>query len=388
MRVAPKVWTHHHTQRLFHLSMLAGWSFIIVILVVGLLVTRTQINASGASQDVGVGVTIASISPGPTVIDTTPGSVITPPARPELADNFQPQPDVISKDNQPALEIIPAADLLVNNGGGHAPIFSTQFPVFKGKSNLKNSVVFLEVHSTVIIHGTTFTDDNGNWEWNSPEPVSPGNHTLWVTIQDPNNSAFTVSGKLGFSVALAPNTAVKTSVPAQSLPTTVVGNLFDVLVRIPSQFRTVQPGDDLIASIQLINFGSAGKPVDVEVQYIIQDDSGNVVMQSSETVAVATKLSLLKSFRISPQIKQGSYQLLVRVPSQNIIATASDKFEVKGSPEIALGQSAKIDYTVLFQALGLLLFFFLFVAYFEYNKVSMMSRFIKQVSEADLKSES
>lgn len=159
------------------------------------------------------------------------------------------------------------------------------------------------------------------------------------------------------------------------------------MVRIPDQFKTINPGDELIASINLINFGRAGSPVDVGVEYTITDANDKIVVQKSETVAVATRLSLLKSFKINPTAREGLYTLTIRVPSKDIIAVASDTFTVAGKAITMLSSTAKVDYTLLFQAILALFFLSFIILYFEYNRIMSLSRTIRQISEFDLKTE-
>jgi hypothetical protein len=73
------------------------------------------------------------------------------------------------------------------------------------------------------------------------------------------------------------------------------------------------------------------------------------------------------------------------VPSKDVLATASDTFEIKGKPILAVNANTKVNITLIFQTLLALLFMFMFITYFEYNKVSVLSHFIKKVDEEDLR---
>jgi len=69
------------------------------------------------------------------------------------------------------------------------------------------------------------------------------------------------------------------------------------------------------------------------------------------------------------------------------IAFGRDSFDVKSRALVALTASWVVDYTLIFQVLLVLLFLFLLVSYLEYNKVVILSRYIKQLTERDLKGE-
>jgi hypothetical protein len=111
-------------------------------------------------------------------------------------------------------------------------------------------------------------------------------------------------------------------------------------------------------------------------------------MDTSETVAVATQISLLKTFTLLPNLPADTYTLSVHVPSKDVIASASDTFQVQGQQVIAFSSNGKVNYTIIFQALLALFFLFSLITYFEYNHVVMLSHYIKQVEEKDLIKES
>lgn len=392
MRFKPKVWTDHHTHRLFHLTQMMAFGFICIVIVYGIFFAFGQVQAGERVEQsqVGVSATVPAVSADPAVVEYPSAGggglvVMAPlPGTPEKKLPALKVPKIIIT---PPVGT-PYEDVRINKSTlTSLPAFFTQNPRFEGITSIKNGIIFFEIHSAQIIRATTYTDDQGKWSWTSDEPVSPGVHTLFVTVQDQKVPGVAESGQFDFFIKQG---ALAKSVLSLPQHLTIVdlgngGNLFDVLVKIPEQFKYLPPGDDMIATIKLINFGSAGHPVDVGVQYTIEDSGGKVVYQTSETLAVATQISIVKTFHTNQEFKEGIYKLTVRVPSKDIIATSADTFAIKGVPIIQLGEYGKIDFTLVFQSLLALLFLFSLVLYFEYNKVAVLSGIIKKVEEQDLR---
>ena len=414
MRIAPQNWTHHHIQRLYHISMLATFVFIIATIVSGIFIYTYYVSAGNLLEQgsVNVTATVPGMEQGPTVIEPpsgggsgTPAVAYNPPQptpEPTLKPTPEPTPEPEKTTETPEQTNLQAPQVIVSipddvpitpvkAADGHTvnlPSYSTQNPTFQGTTSIKNAIVFLEIHSYQIIRATTYADSQGHWSWTATEAISPGQHELFTTAQDPQNPTNTAKSQLNFYVeptAKAKQSSVSSAQGLITSPDLKEGTLFDVLVMIPTQFKAIAPGDDLVANIKLINFGSSGNPVDVSVEYTVENAQGEIIMQSSQTVAVATQLSVLKTFNTNQSLPEGQYKLTVRVPSKDVIATASDVFEVKGPPILAVGVTGKVDITSIFQTLFILLFMFTLVAYWEYNKVSVLTHFIRKVDEQDLK---
>jgi hypothetical protein len=389
MLIFPKKWTHHHTMRLYHISHLMTFLMICLVIAAGNFFIFAQIHADQYSlppEDVAVSATVPSIQTGPAVVDSSGSGSVSegvpassvPPA--QAVGDIKPYADV----SLPTDEEAPRLMVTVGGQKKALPTFSIQRPTFHGHTNIPSAIILLEIHSSVIIRGGVYADQDGNWAWTPADPVSPGGHTLTVTAQSSVIPELSSTASFEFFIQLPSGQHVETPQSYRPPAIAPTGLLFDVLVKIPVQFKTIAPGDQLVAAISLINFGSVGHPQDVAVQYTIEDSSGKVVLQSSETVAVATRLSLVKTFSINPSFQEGVYQLTVKVPSQEIIAASSDTFEIKGSRIATVGSTRKVDFTIFFQTLLAMLFLFGLMAYLEFNKIAVLSHFIKKIDETDL----
>lgn len=92
----------------------------------------------------------------------------------------------------------------------------------------------------------------------------------------------------------------------------------------------VAPGELLPVSVKLSNFGG-GKRVDVLVKYSILNSSGTEIYSTSETVAVETTASFIKSVEVPADAAPGTYTAKTAViyPGQLTPATTQFPFTVE-----------------------------------------------------------
>lgn len=103
--------------------------------------------------------------------------------------------------------------------------------------------------------------------------------------------------------------------------------LFDVKIDILDKYLKVRPGEDLFATIIILNLGAEGE-VDTNVTYHIRDEEDNLILESQELVNVGSQSSLSKKFRIPGDAKLGKHVLYVSVEYDGKIGSASQWFEV------------------------------------------------------------
>ena len=91
--------------------------------------------------------------------------------------------------------------------------------------------------------------------------------------------------------------------------------------------KEILAGEDLIAKIQLINFGKAER-TDVLLEYKITDSEGKNIFSELESAAIETKLDLIKRISLSKDIDLGEYTLQVNARYDNKIASSTANFKV------------------------------------------------------------
>lgn len=378
MPVARGNWTHHHTRRLFHLSMLSSWGLIVSVIIAGQLIMWLRADA----ETLGITASVGEINPGPTSSGGSgSGFTFIPTAPTEFPKvNTEEGEPVVAPDTEEAV----FESVVVNGVQESRWVYRSQYPSFSGSGVVPNAIVFFEIHSDMIIRGSVFADAEGGWEWQSPEPVSPGPHELRVAVPDPINPSLMLGSVFKFFIDVPESEAEISLTPDRSIgkfSRRSDGALFDVLVRISNQHRTITRGENIVAALRFINFGTPGHPVDVVVEYVISDSEHQTVLASSETVAVATQLSYLKTFYTSANLKAGLYTLTVKVPSQDLIATSSDIFEIVPQPiaVAAVEPEEPLSFSVnATMSAGLVTFFGLLFLW-ELRRVSILNKIIRDL---------
>lgn len=105
--------------------------------------------------------------------------------------------------------------------------------------------------------------------------------------------------------------------------------LFDIQVTIPSQYQKIFAGEELLASIRLVNLAGPGR-VDVYLDYWIKDSEENIILKKKETVAVETQASFVRTFKVPETGAPGVYHFFVKlIYGEDKEASASQTFVVE-----------------------------------------------------------
>jgi len=124
-------------------------------------------------------------------------------------------------------------------------------------------------------------------------------------------------------------------------------SLFDIIVEIPDKYKVIKRGEELLTSIKLINVGSAGR-VDVFLDYLIDNPTGDVLIKKRETVAVETQANFVRSFDIPREAKPGIYHITAQIVyADGKYAVSDHMFEI--------ASEKTFNYTWVVGAMGLLI---------------------------------
>ena len=104
-------------------------------------------------------------------------------------------------------------------------------------------------------------------------------------------------------------------------------SLFDITVNIPRFMKIMKPNKNLIAQFNLIQMGIK-EHMDVTLNYVIKDFSGNTHAIESETIAVYNQKLFEKEFH-TEEFKPGDYVLGVELIYPSGVAVASSHFKIK-----------------------------------------------------------
>jgi hypothetical protein len=104
------------------------------------------------------------------------------------------------------------------------------------------------------------------------------------------------------------------------------------LLEIPDKYKVVAPGETLVAETKLYQFAFDNKN-DIILDYQIQDSDSQTVLKKSETVAIQTQASFLKTFNLPDNLPTGRYILkcLIQSLDHAHLTSASTTFEIAKS---------------------------------------------------------
>lgn len=170
-----------------------------------------------------------------------------------------------------------------------------------------------------------------------PEQLDEGIYFLKSTLFSEGEE---INGRTSFSVArgITENYVI------------IKNSLFDITVTIPKDYKKVEPGSELLASIKLINVGSQGR-IDVFLDYQIVDSKGQEIVNKKETVAVETQANFVRFFDIPKEAKSGKYTLHAKIIyADGKEAVSNESFEV-------INKSDKVLYYASFILSAVLIIF-------------------------------
>ncbi len=385
MRLKPKRWTEHHNLRLFHVSMLAVFLMICVVVISGLffILANSFAHADSVSQqaDVTASATVPEFSPGTTTPITSGGggSYFIPSATstgPSLQYQFPPA--TITLEADPNISV--PQNVIGQNGQPQRTIyvFKTDHPRFLGQTNVDNGFIFIDIEGPMSFISSAQASDNGAWQWLSPEALPAGVYTITAIVQDPWHLERTAAATLEFAIG-------KLGVVPQATKPQGGGAVLYLLEKIPQIYKIVRPGQEVGVAIKIISQSKA--PKNIILEYTISNSQGTVGTYEDPVLVSPGGVEFLKTFYTNPLAQSGDYTITVRIHQGKQLISASDTFTVQGRGIIPTSGIMFVDFTTIFQILLVLFLLFGLIAYFEYNKVVVMSRIIRQVTEDDLKQE-
>ncbi|MDO8511262.1 MAG: hypothetical protein Q7S55_03790 [Nanoarchaeota archaeon] len=105
------------------------------------------------------------------------------------------------------------------------------------------------------------------------------------------------------------------------------GILFDVSLVIPENYRKILPGEIILGEIKLINIKNIGL-VPVQIEYLLQDVDGNILLQIYETKVIENEITYIKEIKLPTDLNPGEYMFLIKVNYGEDMALAGYPFEV------------------------------------------------------------
>ena len=122
-------------------------------------------------------------------------------------------------------------------------------------------------------------------------------------------------------------------------------SLFDITLLIPRFMRTMSIGENLNVQVDLLQMGIREK-MDVTLNYVIKDFSGNIHLTESETIAVKDQKSINKEFH-TEAFAPGDYVVGVELIYPDGVAVASSQFKIKEKLDIGTSQIVMISLILI-----------------------------------------
>jgi hypothetical protein len=117
-----------------------------------------------------------------------------------------------------------------------------------------------------------------------------------------------------FLALLCPFAGVQAGSPSPELSTSNAGFTLKVA-----------PGELLPVSVKLVNFGGSAR-VDVLVEYAVFSSSGEEIVSTSDTVAVETTASFIKTLQIPFEVEPGTYSAKTSITYEGQLVPATSEF--------------------------------------------------------------
>ncbi|MFH1521336.1 MAG: hypothetical protein ABIF18_00085, partial [archaeon] len=133
-------------------------------------------------------------------------------------------------------------------------------------------------------------------------------------------------------------------------------SLFDVELEISKDDIRVLSGEEITFEVALTRLLQGGGTRDVTINYVIKDEEGNEISSSSDTRAIETTMSFIKTIDFSKNLAKGKYFLYVQVEYEGKIASASSWFEVESEKSLIENYFVLIVVVVFIGLVGVIIY--------------------------------
>jgi hypothetical protein len=126
-------------------------------------------------------------------------------------------------------------------------------------------------------------------------------------------------------------------------------HLMDIFTRILDEYKIISPGGKVLMEVTLFNLGTE-EIKDLRVRYCIESGNRSLIKCEEETVAVYTKVQLVKEFLISTSIGGGEYFIKTTANYENETIFSETSFEIivqKKEPSSYTEIDRKLVYWIL-----------------------------------------
>jgi len=147
---------------------------------------------------------------------------------------------------------------------------------------------------------------------------------------------------------------------------------FDLSLEIPTQYREISPGENILAQVKIFDLISGGVgeglgPTSLNIEYFIYSLEGEVVKYQIEQVVLEKEAKIDRTIPIRKNLPEGDYALVVILNHLDSISTSSELFSViEESKEKSESSGVFSNSNFIIILVVILLFFFGMMAFFIY----------------------
>jgi len=326
---------------------------------------------------------VGNINPGP----TSTGTIIKPTPEP-IPPALEPMVTI----NAPAGT--EQKNQTINGQQEVVWIFKYDRPYFYGITNIPSALITLTITGAERLSATSNATLDGKWDWKAPLPLKAGEYNIVATASYPLDSSVNATASLYFNIQLDNDETAPSDTATPSKPTTPSkpgtmeppvapesGTSFALQLVIPKEFKEIRAGDSFLAKLSVTPTPPLdGKSEDLPVLFVIQNQAGDVVTENKEMLIITGDMVFNKTFYTSQKLATGTYTLYAISKNADQTVIASDSFEIKIEPAAAPLQIYKpINIALVTSSIGLMLLFMI-IAFFEYRRVSALTKIIRQLS--------
>ena len=408
----------HRCRRLHIVNFIIG--FLTIISLSSYVFLSGVGNLRAASMGFSLTILSGEITPTPEVeVTPIPGGI------PKFI-NLEVPVFVEGEENLPAyIKIFKIDNLEIEKISGPIRITNSQ-PTFSGQTNIRNAILFIELPSLGQKIFTTYANENGFWDWQSPLLLGQGWQTINMTAISPADPRVRAGAFLSFEIISEKEAAGPVKPPAEQKPTLPptgeitppapgrpgqppipgptatttppvvpgqppfiepqpptppieerVPKLISLHLQVLNKDKKIYPKEKVLTKTEIFNLSP--EPLHLDLKYEVISPQNEIVSTSHNEVDLITALTVGKDYQTSLMIKAGIYIVRVETEVDGVIFQSQDKFEVIEKPLVKLPgemiitkRQAAEGVLAISLILLVLLIYFLLLLRREYKKVLLL----------------
>lgn len=256
----------------------------------------------------------------------------------------------------------------------NGPLITTnKKPLFQGQTSMPLAAVELEVHSNMVIYGTTQTNAEGYWQWSPLVNISRGPHRLSAKVIDLEDPTLVANTFLEFEII--EEAEIKIKEDEKNVEVIAGGSSQkNEPIEVPQERKNQKPfeldisienktvisgvkiaeevyrEEDLKATIEFNGMAKAGLPVDVS--YALIDSDEKIVGQYYHQAFLNRGSRVEEIIPLPLDLKLGKYKLRVSATIGSATVDNESTFTLKEKPLLKIGAANFVTYPDLVNNLG------------------------------------